>query len=214
MYVDGPLESRTHAAFFGVQRMRESRHGIARPLAMDTTRLITLKTLASWIMALVSPKKHAMCTEDSYSYTGNNGTCSTSYCTVGLTLGCVTVFKVMFINSVAALMTALAQPPVSVSIGAECYFFDCILAVSCSSGTARTSTSKFLRSVMVLIAAQIVGSFQDHYVKVYDGTFVESSCSEIFKRYVDSTYSSNARNLSFLLMVTQFADLKDSEFMP
>ena len=63
------------------------------------------------------------------------------------------------------------------------------------------------------MAAPIVESFQDHYAQVYNGIVVESSCSEIFKGHVDFIYFSNARNLSFLFMVTEFADLKNCEFM-
>jgi len=68
-------------------------------------------------------EKNAMCTEESYSYTGTKGTCSASSCTVGLAQGSVTGFKDVTVNSVEALMTALAQQPVSVAIEADSIFF-------------------------------------------------------------------------------------------
>jgi len=68
-------------------------------------------------------EKNAMCTEASYSYTGTKGTCSASSCTVGLAQGSVTGFKDVTVNSVEALMTALAQQPVSVAIEADSIFF-------------------------------------------------------------------------------------------
>ena len=49
--------------------------------------------------------------------------------------------------------------------------------------------------------------------KVYNGITDESARFEIFKGHVDFIYSTNARNLSFSLKVTEFADLTTSEFV-
>ena len=45
-------------------------------------------------------EKNAMCTENSYSYTGTQGMCSASSCTVGLVQGSVTGYKDVTVNSV------------------------------------------------------------------------------------------------------------------
>ena len=59
-----------------------------------------------------SGEKFAMRTKGNYSYTGNTGSCSSSCCTVGLAQGSVTECNDVSVNSVEALMTALALPPV------------------------------------------------------------------------------------------------------
>ena len=51
-------------------------------------------------------------TKDNYSYTENTGSCSSSCCTVGLAQGSVTECKGVLVNSVEALMPALALLPV------------------------------------------------------------------------------------------------------
>jgi len=68
-------------------------------------------------------EKNAMCTEESYSNTRTKGTCSASSWTDGLAQGSVTGFKDVTVNSVEALMTALAQQSVSVAIEADSIFF-------------------------------------------------------------------------------------------
>merc|ERR1712107_586004 len=63
-------------------------------------------------------EKNAMCTEDSYSYTARKGTCKASSCTVGLSQGSVTGYKDVSTDSEQALMSAVAQQPVSIAIEA------------------------------------------------------------------------------------------------
>ena len=55
--------------------------------------------------------------------------------------------------------------------------------------------------------------FRTTYGKVYNGITDESTRFEIFKGHVDFICSTNARNLSFSLKVTEFADLQNSEFV-
>jgi hypothetical protein len=64
-------------------------------------------------------EKNALCTEDSYSYTGRKGsTCKASSCTVGIPQGSVTGFKDVS-SSMQALMSAVQQQPVSIAIEAD-----------------------------------------------------------------------------------------------
>merc|ERR1712100_22632 len=64
-------------------------------------------------------EQNAICTEDSYAYTGRAGTCKASSCTVGLPKGSVTGYKDVAKNDMNAMMEAVAQQPVSVAIQAN-----------------------------------------------------------------------------------------------
>jgi len=64
-------------------------------------------------------QKNGMCTEDSYSYTGRGGTCKASSCAKGLAVGAVTGYKDVTSDSMQALMSAVAQQPVSIAIEAD-----------------------------------------------------------------------------------------------
>merc|ERR1711972_482614 len=64
-------------------------------------------------------EKNAICTEESYSYTGRGGTCKASSCTVGIPNGGVTGFKDVAKNDMQALMEAVTQQPVSIAIEAD-----------------------------------------------------------------------------------------------
>ena len=75
---------------------------------------------------------------------------STSGWTFGLAPRSATACKDVTVNSNEALLAVSAQPPVSVAIEANSVFFQLFLAVSCSSGAARTSTSLFFPSVIAL----------------------------------------------------------------
>ena len=63
------------------------------------------------------------------SYTATNGTCKTLSCTVGLVQRRVTGYKDVSTDRVQAMMSTVAQQPVSISIEADQYSFQ-----SCSSG--------------------------------------------------------------------------------
>merc|ERR1712136_253066 len=82
-------------------------------------------------------EKNAMCTEDSYSYTARKGTCKASSCTVGLAQGSVTGYKDVSTDSEQALMSAVAQQPVSIAIEADQSSFQSyssgVLTASCGT---------------------------------------------------------------------------------
>eukprot|EP00931_Biecheleriopsis_adriatica_P043438 TRINITY_DN2483_c0_g1_i1.p1 TRINITY_DN2483_c0_g1~~TRINITY_DN2483_c0_g1_i1.p1 ORF type:complete len:469 (+),score=126.41 TRINITY_DN2483_c0_g1_i1:65-1471(+) len=61
----------------------------------------------------------AVCTEDSYSYTGHSGICKAQACKVGIPEGAVTGYKDVAADDEQALMDAVAQQPVSVAIEAD-----------------------------------------------------------------------------------------------
>lgn len=64
-------------------------------------------------------EKNAICTEESYSYKGRGGQCQASSCTTGIAKGDVTGFKDVAADSEQALMSAVAQQPVSIAIEAD-----------------------------------------------------------------------------------------------
>jgi hypothetical protein len=64
-------------------------------------------------------KSNSICTEESYAYTGQRGTCEASSCTVGLPLGAVTGYKDVAHDDANALMEAVMKNPVSVAIEAD-----------------------------------------------------------------------------------------------
>merc|ERR1712066_525385 len=61
---------------------------------------------------------NAICTEASYPYQGKDGTCK-SNCKAALTKGQVTGYKDVASGSENALMSAVAQQPVSIAVDAE-----------------------------------------------------------------------------------------------
>mmetsp|Transcript_44963 Transcript_44963/g.95864 ORF Transcript_44963/g.95864 Transcript_44963/m.95864 type:complete len:468 (-) Transcript_44963:80-1483(-) len=61
----------------------------------------------------------AMCTEDSYPYEGKNGICKMSSCKTGIPKGGVVGYKDVKQQDEQALMSAVAQQPVSVAIEAD-----------------------------------------------------------------------------------------------
>ena len=96
-----------------------------------------------------------MCTDDSYSQTENKGTCSTSYCTVGLAQRSVTEFKLMALNRVEALMAALEQPPDSIAIEADSVFFKLCSDVGCDHAEGARRDGGFLlpRSLLLEVTS-------------------------------------------------------------
>jgi len=61
----------------------------------------------------------AMCTEDSYAYAAKDGICKATSCTTGIPAGGVVGFKDVTASDEQALMSAVAQQPVSVAIEAD-----------------------------------------------------------------------------------------------
>jgi len=68
--------------------------------------------------AFTYAEANAICTEESYPYTGTGGSCKTD-CKAGLTKGQVTGFKDVKTDSENDLMSAVAQQPVSIAVDAE-----------------------------------------------------------------------------------------------
>jgi len=64
-------------------------------------------------------QKNGMCTEASYSYHAKGGTCQATSCTNAFAAGAVTGYKDVSTNSEEALMSAVAQQPVSIAIEAD-----------------------------------------------------------------------------------------------
>merc|ERR1719229_1667026 len=64
-------------------------------------------------------EKHALCTEDSYSYEAARGQCKAASCHIGIPKGGVVGFKDVARDSGKALMEAVAQQPVSIAIEAD-----------------------------------------------------------------------------------------------
>ena len=61
----------------------------------------------------------AMCTEDSYPYKGKLGHCDPSSCSVGIPKGGVTGYKDVKADDVNALMEAVVQQPIAISVDAN-----------------------------------------------------------------------------------------------
>jgi len=78
-----------------------------------------------------------LCTEDSYPYTAKAGTCQASTCTVGIPKGSVTGYKDVASDDEDALMSAVAQQPVSIAIEADQRAFQLytggVLTATCGS---------------------------------------------------------------------------------
>jgi len=64
-------------------------------------------------------KQNGMCTEASYGYEGRGGSCKASSCAKGIAAGGVTGYKDVSGDSAQALMSAVAQQPVSIAIEAD-----------------------------------------------------------------------------------------------
>lgn len=62
---------------------------------------------------------NALCTEESYPYKGVGGTCQATSCTVGVPKGDVVGFKDVPADNKEAMMSAIAQQPVSIAIEAD-----------------------------------------------------------------------------------------------
>jgi C1A family cysteine protease len=69
--------------------------------------------------AFTYAEANAICTEDSYKYSGVASSCKASNCTVGIPKGAVKGFKDVPSRDLNALMEAVAQQPVSVAIEAD-----------------------------------------------------------------------------------------------
>jgi len=82
-------------------------------------------------------QKNTMCTEESYAYTARDGTCNLSGCEVGIPKGAVLGFSDVSTDSEKALMSAVAQQPVSVAIEADQSAFEFyssgVLTASCGT---------------------------------------------------------------------------------
>jgi len=68
--------------------------------------------------AFTYAKTTAICTEASYPYEGRDGTCKKSSCTAALVKGQVTGYVDVDKNSKQALMSAVAQQPISIAVDA------------------------------------------------------------------------------------------------
>jgi len=87
--------------------------------------------------AFAFAEKNAICTEGSYPYTAQDGTCNLSGCQVGIPHGGVVGFTDVSTDSNSALKSALVQQPVSVAIEADQSSFQLyssgVLTSSCGS---------------------------------------------------------------------------------
>merc|ERR1719446_500767 len=64
-------------------------------------------------------QKTGMCTEESYGYTAKGGSCATKKCTMAFGPNTVTGYKDVSKDDKQALMSAVAQQPVSIAIEAD-----------------------------------------------------------------------------------------------
>jgi hypothetical protein len=62
---------------------------------------------------------NSLCTEESYKYTGTDGKCKKSSCTVGIPARSIVGFKLVQKDSEESLMEAVSRQPVSVDIDAD-----------------------------------------------------------------------------------------------
>jgi len=111
-------------------------------------------------------KGHALCTERSYPYQKKDGSCKESKCDIGIAQGKVIGYKGLapvacFIPaSFDAMMSAVAQQPVSVGIGANAHVFQ-----SYKSGVIDGSCGK-MPDHGVLVVGYGTDSAQGDYWKV------------------------------------------------
>mmetsp|Transcript_49429 Transcript_49429/g.110834 ORF Transcript_49429/g.110834 Transcript_49429/m.110834 type:complete len:398 (+) Transcript_49429:81-1274(+) len=82
---------------------------------------------------------NAVCTEDSYRYVARAETCKANNCTVGIPQGGITGYRIVPADNETALMNAVAQQPVSVSVEADQKAFQLyksgILSAECGEKT-------------------------------------------------------------------------------
>jgi len=87
--------------------------------------------------AFAFAEQNAICTEKSYRYTASDGTCDTSRCTVGIPQGGVVGYTDVSRDNEQALMSAVAQQPVSIAIEADQASFQLyssgVLTASCGT---------------------------------------------------------------------------------
>ena len=88
---------------------------------------------------LSSAKTNSICTEGSYPYTATDGTCNLSGCQVDIPQGGVVGYTDVYTDSEQAMMSAVAQQPVSITIEADQYSFQLY-----SSGVFTASCGKCL----------------------------------------------------------------------
>ena len=84
--------------------------------ARGLTRLIPVVMVCSWTTACFRQEENTMCTEASYPYTATDGTCNLSGCQVGIPQGGVVDYTDVSTDSEQAMMSAVAQQPVSIAI--------------------------------------------------------------------------------------------------
>jgi len=87
--------------------------------------------------AFAFAQKNSICTEGSYPYTATDGTCNLSGCQVGIPQGGVVGYTDVSTDSEQALMSAVAQQPVSIAIEADQSSFQLyssgVLTASCGT---------------------------------------------------------------------------------
>ena len=87
--------------------------------------------------AFAFAEQNAICTEKSYRYTASDGTCDTSRCTVSIPQGGVVGYTDVSRDNEQALMSAVAQQPVSIAIEADQASFQLyssgVLTASCGT---------------------------------------------------------------------------------
>merc|ERR1712135_228866 len=87
--------------------------------------------------AFAFAEQNAICTEKSYRYPASDGTCDMSRCTVGIPQGGVVGYTDVSRDSEQALMSAVAQQPVSIAIEADQASFQLyssgVLTASCGT---------------------------------------------------------------------------------
>ena len=87
--------------------------------------------------AFAFAEQNAVCTEKSYRYTATDGTCAESSCTVGIPKGGVAGYTDVSKDNEQALMSAVAQQPVSIAIEADQssfqFYSSGVLTASCGT---------------------------------------------------------------------------------
>merc|ERR1712159_315622 len=82
-------------------------------------------------------EKNDICTEDSYPYKAQDGSCQASSCTTGISAGSVSGYKDVESKDLNAMMEAVSQQPVSIAIEADQRAFQLykggVLTASCGT---------------------------------------------------------------------------------